>query len=222
MKKKLLIITGLIVLIIALGGVWGYNKYFKPNPQVLEQLNHQFGSDFFNSFDTQNAVSNSTSVNTAQAANNLGEKSNVSDNNSKLVTTSEQDKSIIESVPPGDSSPERSMTLDEINNKYSPKFSYLQSVALSRLDTLFSAAVQEYVRDKKSGTLNRSQLAQKYIQAGTMLEGSVDKQFYNTLNAMQADLAANNLPTDIIGVKRNEYERAKSDKRSQLLAKAGK
>jgi hypothetical protein len=52
-----------------------------------------------------------------------------------------------------------------------------------------------------------------------MLEGSVDNQFYSTLNAMQAELIANNLSTDIVGVNKSEYEKAKSNKRSQLLAK---
>jgi len=95
----------------------------------------------------------------------------------------------------------------------------LQSVAMSRVDTLYSAAVQEYVQSSKAGTLNRSELIQKYIQAGTRLEASLDSQFYSTLNAMQAELIANNLPTDLVGVNKSEYEKAKSSKRSQLLAK---
>ena len=50
----------------------------------------------------------------------------------------------------------------------------------------------------------------------------MDKQFYSTLYAMQAELIANNLPTDIVGVNKINYEKAKSVKRSQLLDKARK
>jgi len=36
---------------------------------------------------------------------------------------------------------------------------------------------------------------------------------------MQAELIANDLSTDIVGAHKSEYEKAKSDKRSQLLTK---
>lgn len=93
---------------------------------------------------------------------------------------------------------------------------------MSRLDTLYSAAIQEYTQSSKAGTLDRSELARKYIQAGNTLEVNLDNQFYTTLNAMQAELMANNLPTDSVGSYKLEYENAKSNKRSQLLAKVGK
>jgi hypothetical protein len=39
---------------------------------------------------------------------------------------------------------------------------------------------------------------------------------------MQAELIANNLPIDIVGGHKLEFDKAKSEKRSQLLAKARK
>ena len=126
------------------------------------------------------------------------------------------------STPVNENSATKRITQDEINIKYTPQFNYLQNVALSRLDTLYSAAIQEYVQLSEVGTLNRLELLQKYIQAGTTLEANLNSQFYSTLNAMQAELIANNPPTDIVGVIKNEYEKAKSDKRSQLLAKVRK
>lgn len=227
MKKKFLKITGIIVLVISLGGLWGYNKYFKPNPVIQKELNNQFGTDFFNSFDPQNVGNNSSngSANKATgAANNIPGTGVINNsgavNNGKVDGSEEKSNSQSAASTPGnETNAAQGITQEEITNKYMPKFTYLQNVALNRLDTLYSAAIQEYEQGKKAGTLNRSQLAQKYLQAGTMLEASVDNQFNSTLNAMQAELTANNFPTDIIGVTKSEYEKAKSAKRTQLLAK---
>jgi len=210
MKKKLLIITGIMVLLMAGVGFWGYNNYFKPDPDIQQQLYNQFGAEFFK-FNDQKVVNNSGAVNNVKSADDLAKKTDI-----PLIGSDTTSTPVDENI---DAKP---ITPDEIDNKYKPQFNYLQNVALSRLDTLYSAAIQEYVQSSKAGTLNRSELAQKYIQAGTLLEANVDSQFYNTLNAMQAELIANNLSTDIVDVHKLEYEKAKSAKRSQLLAKVRK
>ncbi len=214
MKKKFLKITGIVVIFMALGGFWGYNKYFKPDPEIQQQLNNQFGAEFFNSFDDEKVVNNSEAVNNIKSVDDLAKKIEVKEQ--------EEVKTVTNSTPVNENIVAKRITQDEINNKYKPQFNNLQNVALSRLDTLYSAAIQEYVQSSKAGTLNRPELVQKYIQAGNMLEANLNSQFYSTLNAMQAELIANNLPTDIVGVYKIEYEKAKSDKRSQLLVKVRK
>ena len=230
MKKKFLKITVIMVLFMVLGGFWGYNQYFKPDPEIQQQLNNQFGVDFFNSFDDGKVLKDSGTVNNLKSSNavksvddSLG-KLDIPKSVPKLEKTNEQEESKerTTSTPVNENIAAKQITEDEINNKYKPQYNYLKNVALSRLDTLYSAAIQEYVQGSKAGTLNRSELVQKYIQAGTMLEASVDSQFYSTLNAMQAELIANNLSTDIVDVNKIEYEKAKSYKRSQLLAKVRK
>ncbi|MFZ3130671.1 MAG: hypothetical protein WA125_06095 [Desulfosporosinus sp.] len=211
MKKKFLKITGIMVLLMALVCFWGYIKYFKPDPEIQQQLNNQFGAEFFNSFNDQKAVNNSGAVNNVKSGDDLAKNTDM-----PMIV------SVSTSTPVNENTVAKPITPDEINNKYKPQFNYLQNVALSRLDTLYSAAIQEYVQSRKAGTLNRPELAQKYLQAGTLLEANIDSQFYGTLNEMQAELIANNLPTDIVGVHKIEYEKAKSDKRSQLLAKVRK
>ncbi|WP_075366935.1 hypothetical protein [Desulfosporosinus metallidurans] len=218
MKKKFLNIIGIVVLFMALVSFWGYNNYFKPDPKIQQQLNNQFGAEFFNSFADEKAV------NTVKSVDDLAKKTDIPKIVSMLekAKVQEEDKRVTASTPVNETIVAKPVTQDEINNKYTPKFNYLQNVALGRLDTLYSAAIQEYVQSSKAGTLNRPELVQKYIQAGTMLEANMDSQFYSTLNAMQAELIANNLPIDSVGVIKIEYEKAKSDKRSQLLAKARK
>lgn len=218
MKKNFLKITGILVLLMALVGFWGYNKYFAPDPEVEQQLNNQFGADFF-TFDDEEMINNSEAVKKDLSVDDIAEKTD-----SPMIVTmpdkvNEQEKGTT-STPVNETIIENRITQDDISNKYKPQFAHLQSVALSRLDTLSSAAIQEYVQSSKGGTLSRSELLQKYIQAGIMLEASVDNQFYSTLNAMQAELVANNLPTDIVGITKRDYENAKSSKRSQLMAKA--
>ena len=224
MEKKFLKITGIIVLFMALVGFWGYNKYFTPDPKIQQQLNSQFGAEFFNSFNDEKYVNNLGAVNSGKSVDDPAKKLDIP----SIVPMPEKVKEqaegtkVITPTPVNESIVTKQITQDEINNQYKPQFNYLQNVALSRLDTLYSAAFQEYTESSKAGTLNRSALVQKFIQAGTMLEANVDNQFYSTLNAMQAELIANNLPTDIVGVNKINYEKAKSDKRSQLLAKARK
>ena len=224
MKKNFLKITGIMLLAMALVGFWGYNKYFKPDPEIQQQLIHQFGEEFFNSFADKIVVNNSGTSNNVKSVDDLAKKNDIPKIVSMLEKSKvqEEDKSVPSSTPANEPIVARSVTQDEITNKYKSQFNYLQNVALNRLDTLYSAAIQEYVQNRNAGTLNRPELAQKYIQAGTMLEANMDSQFYSTLNAMQAELIANNLPTDSVGVIKSEYEKAKSAKRSQLLSKARK
>ena len=224
MKKKLLKITGVMVLLMVLVGFWGYNNYMKPDVEIQQQLNNQFGAGFFTSFSDDKVFNNSGAVNNVKSVDDLTKKTHIPMIVAMSDKVKEQDagKTVTTSTPVNETMVAKGITQDEINNKYQPQFNYLQDVALSRLDTLYSAAIQEYVQSSKAGTLNRPALVQKYIQAGTMLEANVDSQFYSALNAMQAELIANNLPTDSVGVKKIEYEQAKSAKRSQLLAKVRK
>lgn len=217
MKNKFLKVTGIVVVCIALVVFWGYNKYFTPDPEVRQQLNSQFGEDFFK-FEDEKIVGNSETVNNESSMDGLDKQRDISIIESMPDKEKEQGEGI-NAASVNDTNVAKKITQDDITNKYKPKFNYLQNVALNRLDTLYSAAIQDYVQSGKAGTLNRSEIVRKYIQAGTMLEGSVDDQFYKILDAMRAELIANNLATDIVGASKMEYEKAKSSRRSQLLAK---
>ena len=221
MKKKFLKITGIMVLIMALVGFWGYNKYFKPNVEIQQQLDNQFGPGFFDSFTDPKEDDKSGLANNDVNSNNEVKPDNdgSSNNEEKPVDDSDKKTDLPNTSTPVNEAIAKVITLDEITLKYTPQFNNLQNVALSRLDTLYSAAIQEYVQRSKAGTLNRSELAQKYIQAGNLLEANVNSQFYSTLDALQAELIANNYPTNSVSVIKTEYEKAKSAKRSQLLAK---
>ena len=85
----------------------------------------------------------------------------------------------------------------------------------------YSSGLAERQASKANGTFNREEMARKYIQASSMVESAADSQFYSTLNAMQADLTANGLPTDIINDIESEYLSAKSDKQAEMLARVG-
>ena len=215
MKKKYLVIIGIVVLIIGLASFWGYNNYFKQNPEIKQQLSNQFGEDFF-TFDDEEVF-------------NKDGKSVDDSAETRDIPSSEATPETIESgtvkkpsTPMNDVVAAKQITQDVISNKYKPRFIHLQNVVLGRLDSLYSAASQEYELSKKAGTLNSSELAKKYIQAAMMLESSLDNQFYSALDEMKAELKANNHPTNIVDVYKSDYEKAKSDMRSQLLAKVRK
>jgi hypothetical protein len=215
MKKKFLIITSLIVLFIAVVGFWAYNVKLKPDPEIQQQLDDQFGAGFFN-FNDETVFNNSGAAKGADNRKSTDELNT----NKDIITFESVLKKIGQVTSPMDKNiAANQATPEEITAKYQSQLYYLQNTALSRIDTLYSTAIQEYLQRTKAGTLNRSELAKKYLQAGRTLEANVDSQFYSTLNSMRAELIANNFSTDIIGVIKAEYEKAKSAKRSQLLAK---
>lgn len=181
-----------MVLILALLGWWGYNSFFKPKPEIAQQLNNQFGSEFFTSFADQSTADEPAVVDAP-------------------ITTAVLDK-IEANIPSAQG------TEEAIIQKYAPQFQSLENMVSSRMDALSTAALQEYRQQEKDGTLNLPVLARKYIQAGNILEANVDSQFNITLNAMQDELAANNQSTDVIADIKQEYAAAKSKESAQLLS----
>ncbi len=209
MKNKFFKIMGITVLIIAIVGFWGYNKYLRPDPGIQQQLVEQFGEDFF-SFEDVGLAGDVGSEDSEGKVTNPPQENNNEETNAGTIKENVDNKN---STPSKEENTEP-VTLEQIDNKYQPQFTHLQNLAVSRLDTLFATAIQEY----KEGTLSRSQLAQKYLQAATTLEANVDSQFYAVLAKMEKELKGNNLATDIVNVYGENYENAKSDKRSQLFA----
>lgn len=235
MKKRWLGIAGIMVLLIGIVGLWGYNEFFRPDTEVQQQLNEQFGDDFFTFEDVdlevseplETAVQVEETVPASSENEPTGDSTPISDSKMPGQEDNKQDKGTKPSTEPvskegvapvKEDKVSTTVTADQINNKYQAQFAHLQDLAVSRLDTLFTAAVKEY----KEGTLSRTQLAQKYIQAGTTLEANVDSQFYSVLAKMEKELKANNLATDLVSGYEDQYENAKSEKRAQLFAQVGR
>lgn len=227
MRKKWLGITGIVVLLIGILGFWGYNELFKPDPEVQQQLTEQFGEDFFTfdniDLDISEPLNSAGEVDetlpSSSGSEPAGDSSQLNESKMPRQEDNKQDKgtdvgSKVVVAPANGDKVSNIVTAEQINTKYQPQFAHLQDLAVSRLDTLYAAAVQEY----KEGGLSRPQLAQKYIQAGTTLEANVDSQFYGVLAKMEKELKANNLATDSVKVYGEHYENAKSAKRAQLFA----
>jgi hypothetical protein len=107
--------------------------------------------------------------------------------------------------------------LESILNNYEPVFVSLQDEAISRLDDLMEQGLEEYRREERRGTLDQFSLSNKYIQAGRMLEKNVDQLFYDLLDNMKSDLAANGYSTDIAVDIEERYISAKEAKKKELF-----
>ena len=114
---------------------------------------------------------------------------------------------------------ENPVQLEDVIAKYEPLFENLENRALERLEDLFQAALEEYTAQRKSGTLNRFQFTNKYIQAGSLLEERVDASFYNLLGRMENELNRNNLPTNILQEIEETYTAAKQEKKEELFSR---
>lgn len=64
---------------------------------------------------------------------------------------------------------------------------------------------------------NSFKLANKYIQAGRMLEDQVDKTFNELLTEMKTDLLSKGLPIEAAEDIEKTYEEAKEKKKQELL-----
>lgn len=107
--------------------------------------------------------------------------------------------------------------LDSIIDAYEPAFEELEDKAMERLESLFQAALNEYHKQDKDGTVDRFVLTNKYIQAGRMLENSVDIVFYELLEEMESDLIAGGHALDVLEEIEETYEQAKAEKKRRLL-----
>jgi hypothetical protein len=237
MIRKFLMVLGCFALAAVLLGLAGYHAFFKPDLELQQELKAEFGEEFFEINDTGSgtAVSGSRDEDPAPP-DKVYQKDNIVQ---KVVKGIEKMAGTVSKTPAGraaeiqpvpvtagpdnagDQAAPAVLTQAEILGKYEPRFLNLQAQSAGRLETLYASALAERQAQKANGTFNREDLAHKYIQAGSMVESAADSQFYNVLNDLQAELAANGLPTDIIAEIEGEYLSAKSGKRSELLDRAG-
>lgn len=107
--------------------------------------------------------------------------------------------------------------LETIINNYEPSFASLEKEALSRLDRLFTTAVEDYHSQESTGNLDRFRFTNKYIQAGRVLEKNVDGAFNDLLDEMKDELNRYGHPTTITVEIKETYDKAKSEKKRELL-----
>ncbi len=107
--------------------------------------------------------------------------------------------------------------LEGIIAKYEPVFESLQETAEERLEELYQLAIAEYHQKKAAGTFDRFQLANKYLQAGQLLENTVDNAFYDLLENMEIELKHKNLPTEIVSEIEATYKETKQDKKEEIF-----
>jgi hypothetical protein len=111
------------------------------------------------------------------------------------------------------------LTETEIRNKYLPIFKELESEAIYRIEILFDSAYKEYKQKRKDGTLNKTDLARKYLQAATQLENSVNATFNSLASKMKKELTQNNLSDQLVKEARQHYEEAIRSKKTEFLQK---
>ncbi len=208
----------LLIAVIILGGaaIWIYNAFFTYDPAVERQLQEQFGEDFFDfDMDKLFPVSDDKPLENLPEDETPENPENPTDNSP--------------TSPPGDTGSEPNpkpkpepkppaITEEFILAKHEPKFLALEKLALERLETLFNAGKAEYIEHEENGTLNRFELANKYIQAGRTLEKGIDAMFYSLLEELRQDLLSHNLSTAIIETIESDYKKQKDSRRRSFLS----
>lgn len=104
-----------------------------------------------------------------------------------------------------------------ISNKYNEKFEMLESSAAKKVDVLFQSAYKEYLQQTSENQLNQTQLARKYLQAGNMLEESIDTIFNDLIREMEKELKANNLSIDLVREVEEDYNQMIKQKKAVIM-----
>jgi hypothetical protein len=112
---------------------------------------------------------------------------------------------------------EETETEEEIVSRFEPRFKALENLAADRLGDLFDEALEEYTEQKEAGTLDSLRFTNRYIQKGRELEKTFDEVFARLLEEMKSELSANGLPTGAVSAITELYNRAKDEKKQELL-----
>ncbi len=226
-KSKILVISIVVPIAILAGfGVWIYNALFSYDPLVEKEIIDQFGEGFFD-FDLDqalapddDAVIDVTNPSGSDSTGDLvpGSESNPAEPGETVETTAPPAGDNNNNEPAPQPPTPASVTMESIVAKYESKFKALEAQVLAKLDALFHAAAAEYKEQEKDGTLDKTALYSKYIQAGQKLESSADAQFYALLNELQAELADSGFSTAIISEIESDYKNAKTAKKRELLS----
>ena len=107
--------------------------------------------------------------------------------------------------------------LESIIAIYEPVFAQLEASAIERLEELYQAAAEEYREGKRTGTLDRFRLTNKYLKAGRQLQLAVDDAFDLLLGGLEKELRSKNLPLEIIPEIKAAYEKTKQEKKEELF-----
>ncbi len=233
MKKILALALSLIIIAGGLG-FGAYYYFLVPDTDINKQLDESFGSDFFEIFNLEGDPAlinegnplpsekplslNGSEGNTVTSEKENGKDRTIQEENNSQDHQTESDNSKEEKTT--DSADEKEslkVTTDDIIKRYEPKIISLENIALERLTTLYTTAMEEYLKQRKEGKVNRTELARKYLQAAVRLENNVDAIFYEILDEMEKELKTNQLSTSIISTIKKEYNTAKTEMRKEYL-----
>ncbi|AKL94210.1 hypothetical protein CACET_c07000 [Clostridium aceticum] len=213
MKKKLLIFFISFLVIIAGLGVWGYSYFFGADDSLRSQLQQELSEGFFDFgsldfYDVENGLENDLKGDLedglkSDIENNSEDHSLIEDNNSNNPAAQSEEKKVV--------------TVETILNKYQIKFERLEALVVERANSLYRKAYEEYMAEKSQGPLNQALVVRKYLQAANMLEDSMKVALQDILKEMEAELRANQLPTDVVQETETFYMNMIRERRTALM-----
>ncbi|MDD4334875.1 MAG: hypothetical protein PHY77_04630 [Desulfotomaculaceae bacterium] len=106
-----------------------------------------------------------------------------------------------------------------IIDKYQAILDSQQGEYEQKINALVGSARQEYRQAGSKKPLAARELFEKYKTSGEALEADCDRQFSDSLSAMEAELRANNLPTGAVAYFRSAYIVMKDNHREEILNK---
>jgi hypothetical protein len=233
MKKKVIITLSVILTMILILYIWVDQYFLTLDTKIQSQLEEEFTKEFFDFSHLETEETNEPSTTPSESGNTASIDQRSAENDSSQSNSIEQKSSPQETAqtPPSNANSKNNhstkrntsaselLTETDIENKYLPIFKKLESEAVYRIGILFESAYQEYKQKKKDGTLNKADLARKYLQAATQLENSVNATFNSLTSKMKKELTQNNISDELVKEARQHYEDAIRSKKAEFVQK---
>lgn len=103
-----------------------------------------------------------------------------------------------------------------LHEKYMPLFEKIETLAVTRLNSLIDEAYIEYEVKKAKNEMTLPILF-TYIERGKQLEVEIDEEFQLLLNSMKAEISENGLSADLVRPYEKQYLKSKQKNKLLLL-----
>lgn len=228
-SKKPLWITLIIILVVG-GAGWGGFYYLTHRDVQAEDIGVEQDFFDFSEFDMDLDPESKPNENGEDSPDGKGGTSTVDGTNQQPGDQTEKpekgaDSTNTDPTPPINETPEKekpnqakpTKPIDkkqEIENKYAGVFKKLESLALTKLDTLAVNAIKDYRAGRSLADISSS-----YMSGANKLQANVDKVFYSQLNRMKEELKANGLDNELAVAAESSYKNAIAAKKSEMMDK---
>lgn len=215
MRKKILLSSLVLVLLVAGGAWWAFNYYTHRDVSTADIGVEDNFFDFDEFIIDDELLAEGDGAPATEDVETLASSiSGEADPKTTPAEPSTEKKADAKQEPKTPAANAGKDSTAALEKKYDKIFAKLQEAALARLDTLANNALKDY----KEGRSLRD-VSSTYMSAANKLQDKVDSAFYIALNRMKKELDSKGLDHSLAKKAEGAYNKAIEKKKSDLTSK---